>query len=96
MDNLITPWVCLISGYLQLKFGPKKVIMVASLPYFVSWTLTYFATSVHWLYASRLLVGFSHALVATTVYTVEISSRDMRGTFSLLEAVLRYELGPIL
>lgn len=49
----------------------------------------YFAKSITWLYISRLLVGISHAFVTTTVYTVEISSRDMRGTFSLLEAVLR-------
>ena len=34
----------------------------------------------------------SHALVSTTVYTVEVSSKEMRGTLSVLEAVLRYGL----
>ena len=34
-------------------------------------------------------VGVSHALLTTTVYTVEVASRDMRGTYSLLESVLR-------
>ena len=32
IDNFITPLICLISGKLQLTFGPKKVIIV----YFVS------------------------------------------------------------
>ena len=90
IDNLMTIWVCTLSGFLQIKFGPKKILMVACLPYTLAWISTYFATKVMTLYISRLLVGISHALVSTTVYTIEVSSRDMRGTFSLLEAVSRY------
>ena len=85
----MTIWVCVVSGFLQMKFGLKKILMVACLPYFLAWISTYFATKVLWIYISRLLVGISHALVTTTIYTIEVSSRDMRGTFSLLEAVLR-------
>ena len=47
------------------------------------------ASSAHYLYLSRILVGISNALLTTTVYTVEVASKDMRGTYSLLEAVLR-------
>lgn len=36
-----------------------------------------------------MLVGVSHALLTTTVYTIEVSSREMRGTYSMLESVLR-------
>ena len=63
--------------------------MFACLPYIAAWCFSYFATSVWWFYVSRLLVGVSHALIITTVYTVEVASRDLRGTLSQLEAVLR-------
>ena len=46
--------------------------------------------SVEYLYLARLLVGVSTAIITTTVYTVEVSSKDMRGSFSLIESVLRY------
>jgi hypothetical protein len=45
--------------------------------------------SVDYLYVARLLVGVSTAIITTTVYTVEVSSKNMRGTFSLIESVLR-------
>jgi hypothetical protein len=64
--------------------------MITCIPYIIGWILVmHFANSVTFIYASRILVGCSHALVTTTVYTVEITSRDVRGTFSLFEAVLR-------
>ena len=90
MDNAMTIWVCIVSGFLQKKFGPKKILVVACFPYFLAWLCVGFATSLPWIYISRLLVGISHAFVTTTVYTTEVSSRDMRGTFSMLESVLRY------
>ena len=37
----------------------------------------------------RILVSISHAFICTTVYTIEISSKELRGTFSVLESVLR-------
>ena len=63
--------------------------MFACFPYCLGWFVVISANSVTYLYLSRLLVGISHALLTTTVYTVEISSREMRGTYSLLESVLR-------
>ena len=63
--------------------------MFACLPYSLGWLMVFMSTSVYHLYFSRLLVGVSHALLTTTVYTVEISSKEMRGTYSLLESVLR-------
>ena len=63
--------------------------MFACFPYSLAWLTVFLSTSVYHLYFSRLLVGVSHALLTTTVYTVEISSKEMRGTYSLLESVLR-------
>ena len=63
--------------------------MFACLPYSLGWLTVTLSTSVYHLYFSRILVGISHGLLTTTVYTVEISSKEMRGTYSLLESVLR-------
>ena len=63
--------------------------MFACLPYTLGWVSTSMAKSIYILYLSRILVGISHALLTTSVYTVEISSKEMRGTYSLWESVLR-------
>lgn len=89
IDNLVTPFICILSGFLQQKCGPLRILMFACFPYILAWIIVFLANSVHHLLASRLLVGISHALLTTTVFTVEISSKEMRGTYSLLESVLR-------
>ena len=63
--------------------------MFGCLPYVLGWIFASLADSVGYLYASSLLVGVGHAIITTTVYTVEIASKEMRGSYSLLEAVLR-------
>ena len=110
IDNLATPFVCILSGFLQQRFGPRnvsinlyiknatkdvgtlflsQVLLFACLPYLFGWVFAAYALSVHALYLSRLLVGVSHALVTTTVYSVEVASKEMRATFSLWESVFR-------
>ena len=89
LDNAATPIVCILSGYLQHRYGPLKVLELACLPYIGGWLVAAFSTSAEMLYVSRIIVGISAALLATTVYTVEIASKEMRGTFSIMEAVLR-------
>ena len=39
------------------------------------------------IYLSRLAVGASHALLTTSVYSIEISSKEMRATFSFFEGI---------
>ena len=89
LDNFATPVVCILSGFLQQYFGPLKVLVFACFPYALGWVVAAVAVSAEYLYLSRILVGVSNALLATTVYTVEVASKEMRGTYSLLEAVLR-------
>ena len=44
----------------------------------------------------RILVGISNGIVSTSIFTVEVCSPDLRGTFSMLESVLRWRgLSPI-
>jgi len=89
LDNVLTPLVCITSGLLQQKLGPLRVLMFSCLPYTLGWVVAAMARGPTELYASRVLVGVSHAIISTTVYTVEVSSKEMRGTFSMMESVLR-------
>lgn len=89
LDNVATPLICLCSGILQQRYGPKYILVSACVPYLLGWIMVGLASNVEYLYISRVLVGISHALITTTVYTVEITSREMRGTLSLWESVIR-------
>lgn len=91
LDNVATPLICLCSGILQQRYGPKYILVSACVPYLLGWIMVGLASNVEYLYISRVLVGISHALITTTVYTVEITSREMRGTLSLWESVIRYD-----
>ena len=81
--------MCIISGFLQQRYGPLRVLQFACLPYTFAWLIAAFGTSTMHLYISRILVGVSHALLSTTVYLVEVASKEMRGTYCLWEAVLQ-------
>jgi len=89
LDNLLAPFICIASGFLQQKFGPLKILMFSCLPYTAGWITAAVATHAHHLYVSRVLVSISHAFICTTVYTIEISSKELRGSFSVLESVVR-------
>ena len=71
------------------KFQHFQILLFGCLPYFLGWLLTALSTSVDYIYSARLLVGIGHAVVSTTVYTVEVTTKEFRGTFSVLESVLR-------
>ena len=66
------------------------MLVAACAPYFAAWSLCASAKGVPQIYLSRLLVGVGNALVTTTVYTVEVASKEMRGTYSLWESVVRH------
>lgn len=69
------------------------MLLVSCFPYLVAWLLTGFAPkSLDWIFVSRAVVGVSHAMVTTTVYTVEVASKDLRGTLSLWEGAVRWGL----
>jgi len=92
LDNIATPVVCILSGFLQFKFGPKRILMLTCFPYALSWVgvvLAAYIKNVYLLYASSLLVGVGHGFIATTVYTAEVSSREFRAPFSIFETVAK-------
>ena len=44
----------MLSGFLQQKFGPLKLLMFSCVPYTLAWITAALATDPHTLYLSRL------------------------------------------
>ena len=62
LDNLATPFVCILSGFLQQWFGPKPILMFACFPYMCGWGAAAIAghlQSVALLYSSRWVNAYS-------------------------------------
>ena len=53
LDNILTPLICIMSGFLQQKFGPLRLLMFSCLPYTLGWVAASLATSHTTLYLSR-------------------------------------------
>ena len=53
LDNILTPLICIVSGFLQQRFGPLRLLMFACLPYILGWVAASLATSHMALYISR-------------------------------------------
>ena len=56
LDNILTPVICIMSGFLQQKFGPLRVLQFACLPYTAAWVTAALADSHQTLYFSRYLL----------------------------------------
>lgn len=71
----------LISGYCSHRFGRKCVLMSVSVSFTLSWLLIAYAQTVEFIYAGRLMSGFSAGMctVAVPAYVVEISTVKIRG-----------------
>lgn len=61
--------------------GRRKLILLSSIPFFVSWLMIAFANSVILFYISRLVAGFTDGLSFTAVpmYLSEIAEPKIRG-----------------
>ena len=78
--------VAVMGGFLQQLFGPKKILIAAGIPGFVSWLLV--ATnpqSVHFLLGSRLLAGLSNGLLTGKVYMADVAPSKYISSFKSLE-----------
>ena len=53
LDNILTPVICVMSGFLQQKLGPLRVLQLSCLPYTLAWVLAALATQHSTLYVSR-------------------------------------------
>ena len=56
IDNIISPIICILSGSLQQKFGPRTILLLNCLPYLLAWigaALSGVYKNVWFLYISR-------------------------------------------
>lgn len=73
------PLGSLAIGPLMDKFGRKKMCMLTTLPFLISWTLHSFATNVWFIYIARIVAGFGAGLSTVgIVYVSEISHPKYR------------------
>lgn len=59
VENVSTPIICVMAGFLQQKFGPLRVLMFCCVPYCFGWFITAMADSVQHLYLARSLIHYN-------------------------------------
>ncbi|XP_014203271.1 facilitated trehalose transporter Tret1-like [Copidosoma floridanum] len=93
----------LVSAYLAERAGRKRALLISAVPLILGWIVLGTATSIHQMYAGRLILGFGLAICFTTVpmYTGEIAEVSIRGTlgsfmqlFITIGFLLSYSIGP--
>ena len=78
--------VAVLGGFLQQLFGPKKILIAAGIPSFLSWLLVAInPMSVHVLLGSRLLAGFSNGLLTGNVYMADVAPSEYISSFKSIE-----------
>ena len=60
----------LFMGLLVDRFGRRKLLLVSTFSYGIIGVIPFFLEDLDWIYASRLLLGFSEAAILTTVNTL--------------------------
>ena len=89
IDNFIVLFMSIWSGVLQTKYGPMKMLQLTCVPYIIGWIIASFSSNVWIIYLSRLFVGASHAMLTTSIYAIEITTKDTRAAFNFFEGVPR-------
>ncbi|XP_058809126.1 facilitated trehalose transporter Tret1-like [Phymastichus coffea] len=77
-----------VGGVAQDTIGRKMGLFFSGLPMLSGWICVAVATNVKWLYAARILCGFSMGIVWTTMshYLAEIADPQIRGSLVLWNA----------
>ena len=89
IDNFIVLFMSILSGVLQTKYGPARILQLTCVPYIIGWIIASFSMNVWLIYLSRLFVGASHAMLATSIYAIEITTKETRAAFNFFEGVPR-------
>ncbi|XP_059061278.1 facilitated trehalose transporter Tret1-like [Achroia grisella] len=79
-----------ILGGMAMRFGRKRVLLVAALPYTLAWLATSLSTSVEMLATTSFCAGMLVCCITmiTQVYVTEIAVPDIRGCLSSVLKIL--------
>ena len=96
--------IAVFGGFLQQLIGPRRMLLLATIPNIASWTILFFASdNVAGLILSRLLAGASIGLMASNVYIADVASTKnvvffnyTRQIFITTGAILMYAVAQII
>ncbi|KAH8321732.1 hypothetical protein KR074_010983 [Drosophila pseudoananassae] len=76
----------ILVGTLLSRLGSKRCLLFIAIPHSCLWILVYFAQSVEYLYAGRLLAGICGGgmYIVHPIFLSEIADANIRGTFSAM------------
>merc|ERR1712012_487711 len=96
--------IAVFGGFLQQMIGPRRMLVLATIPNIASWIIIFFAShQVAGLILSRLLAGASIGLMASNVYIADVASTEnivffnyTRQIFITLGAIMMYAIAQII
>jgi len=96
--------IAVFGGFLQQMIGPRRMLVLATIPNIASWIIIFFAShQVAGLILSRLLAGASIGLMASNVYIADVASTKnvvffnyTRQIFITLGAIMMYAIAQII
>jgi len=96
--------IAVFGGFLQQMIGPRRMLVLATIPNIASWIIILFAShQVAGLILSRLLAGASIGLMASNVYIADVASTKnivffnyTRQIFITLGAIMMYAIAQII
>merc|ERR1711953_905959 len=96
--------IAVFGGFLQQMIGPRRMLVLATIPNIASWVIIFFAShQVAGLILSRLLAGASIGLMASNVYIADVASTKnvvffnyTRQIFITLGAILMYAVAQMI
>jgi len=96
--------IAVFGGFLQQMIGPRRMLVLATIPNIASWIIIFFASNqVAGLILSRLLAGASIGLMASNVYIADVASTKnvvffnyTRQIFITLGAIMMYAIAQII
>ena len=78
--------VAVLGGFLQQLFGPRKLLIVSTIPSIFSWVfVALYPSSITCLLLSRVCAGLANGLLSGNVYMSNIASPKFIGSFKMVE-----------
>ena len=85
-QNIPPVIVAVLGGFLQQLFGPRKLLIVSTIPSVLSWVcVALYPSSITCILLSRVSAGLANGLLSGNVYMSNIASPKFIGSFKMIE-----------